>query len=257
MTATAPPTRREVLRLFLNERRDPDPYYRRLADLTIARLGVELAGARVLDLGSGTGWDAAAIHARGATVVAADLDRVCAALAARHGLAAVCADGAHLPFRAGTFDGVYSSNMLEHVPSVPILLEELARIIRPGGWAWMSFTNWYSPWGGHNITPLHLLGPTIGPRVYERLFGPPPKNVPGVGLFPIHIGQVLRAVETNGSFVREQMMPRYYPSQRWIVRVPGLRELATWNCVLVLRRRVDAVPTVQPTMTAVAGIARP
>jgi arabinofuranan 3-O-arabinosyltransferase len=30
--------------------------------------------------------------------------------------------------------------------------------------------------------------------------------------------------------------PRYYPSQRWIVRVPGLREVAMWNCVLILER---------------------
>ena len=30
--------------------------------------------------------------------------------------------------------------------------------------------------------------------------------------------------------------PRYYPSQRWLLKVPGLREVATWNCLLLLER---------------------
>jgi hypothetical protein len=31
-------------------------------------------------------------------------------------------------------------------------------------------------------------------------------------------------------------VPRYYPSQWWILKVPGLREFVTWNCLLVLER---------------------
>ena len=31
-------------------------------------------------------------------------------------------------------------------------------------------------------------------------------------------------------------LPRYYPSQRWIMKVPGLREVAAWNCVLVVEK---------------------
>jgi hypothetical protein len=34
--------------------------------------------------------------------------------------------------------------------------------------------------------------------------------------------------------------PRYYPSQRWLLKVPGLREVATWNCLLVLKRMAAA-----------------
>ena len=32
--------------------------------------------------------------------------------------------------------------------------------------------------------------------------------------------------------------PRYHPSwATWVVRLPGLREIVTWNLLLVLRRR--------------------
>jgi hypothetical protein len=33
-------------------------------------------------------------------------------------------------------------------------------------------------------------------------------------------------------------LPRYYPDwMRWLIEVPAVRELATWNLLLVLRRR--------------------
>jgi hypothetical protein len=34
------------------------------------------------------------------------------------------------------------------------------------------------------------------------------------------------------------ILPRYHPSwARWVARTPGLREVASWNVVLVLRVR--------------------
>jgi hypothetical protein len=35
-----------------------------------------------------------------------------------------------------------------------------------------------------------------------------------------------------------EVFPRYHPRwARWVVRVPGLREVAAWNVVIVLRVR--------------------
>ena len=39
-------------------------------------------------------------------------------------------------------------------------------------------------------------------------------------------------------------LPHYYPRwMRWVVLVPGLREVATWNLLLVMRRRSDGSPS--------------
>ena len=38
------------------------------------------------------------------------------------------------------------------------LIEEMIRVTRPGGLVYLSFTNWYSPWGGHEMSPWHYLG---------------------------------------------------------------------------------------------------
>jgi len=31
--------------------------------------------------------------------------------------------------------------------------------------------------------------------------------------------------------------PRYWPSLRILARIPGVREVAMWNCVILMRRR--------------------
>lgn len=231
-------SKRELFRLAMTERSDPDPFYEKLAARTIAELDVDPAGARVLDLGCGTGHNSAALRAAGAEVVALDLDPALAAMShAKHdGLPATAGDATALPFADGAFDGLFCSNVLEHVPSVPLMLDEVARVLRPGGWAWISWTNWWSPWGGHNITPLHLLGPSLGPKVWNRLFGVPPKNVPGEGLFPTYVGETLERIDAMSDLTMLDARPRYYPSQRWILRVPGFREVATWNCAMTLER---------------------
>jgi hypothetical protein len=101
----------------------------------------------------------------------------------------------------------------------------------------VSWTNWYSPWGGHAIAPFHYLGPRRGEVAYRRVLGEPRgPNLPFVNLWVTHIGSMLQVVRSRPGLTLIDAHPRYYPSQRWILRVPGLREVATWNCVLLLRR---------------------
>jgi hypothetical protein len=107
--------------------------------------------------------------------------------------------------------------------------------LRPGGWIYMSWTNWYSPWGGHAMAPYHFLGPSLGPRLYERFHGLPDKNRMGEGLFAVHIGSTLRLIQGLNAFEIEEVVPRYWPWAAWITKVPGLREVITWNCVIRLR----------------------
>ena len=223
----------ELLKLFLAEKRDPEPFHRHLATRTVAGLRLPVEGRLLLDLGCGSGHYAEALRAAGARVVPTDLG-LWQATDPPAGL--VISDALALCFADGSFDGVFCSNLLEHTPDPERLLAEIERVLRPGGWAWVSWCNWYSPWGGHEIVPFHYLGPRLGLKVWRRLFGEPPRNVPFETLWPSHIGKVLGMVRRRPGLRLLDARPRYYPSQRWLLKVPGLREVATWNCLLLLER---------------------
>jgi SAM-dependent methyltransferase len=173
----------------------------------------------------------------GAEVVAADHDPAMVTQAAARAPQAIVADARRTPFEDASFDGVLCSNLLEHTPEPESVIAEIERLLRPGGWAYVTWTNWLSPWGGHSIAPFHYLGPRLGLRVYRRLFGEPRAGgVPYEDVWPISIGAILRTVRERPGLALELAVPRYYPSQSWILRVPGLREVLTWNCLLLLRR---------------------
>jgi SAM-dependent methyltransferase len=111
----------------------PSRVYRLLADALVACIPDAVSGARVLDLGAGTGVASEALAPTGARVIAADV----AYGMLRHNSGsrppAVCADAAQLPFRAATFDHVVAAFVLNHVPDLVVAFAELARVVRPGG----------------------------------------------------------------------------------------------------------------------------
>ncbi|RIK08780.1 MAG: hypothetical protein DCC49_08470 [Acidobacteria bacterium] len=234
---------RHLYGLFKRERDEPEPFYRYLASETLQwlnREGIEIAGNDLLDIGSGPGYYSAAFSAAGATVYELEFDHEELSERARQSTRTellTIGDAGRLPFADESFDAVFSSNMLEHVPAGPAqVIQEAERVMRPGGWFYLSWTNWYSPWGGHAISPYHYLGPKLGVNVYRRIHGEPPKNVPGRSLFPVHIGQVVRIVQRRTHLVMRAMVPRYYPNVSVICRIPGLRELLAWNCLILLEK---------------------
>ena len=65
----------------------------------------------------------------------------------------------------------------------------------------------------------------------------PPKNRYGESLHPISVRSALAWARQRTDVRLVDAVPRYYP--RWvrpIVAIPGLREVATWNLVLVLKK---------------------
>lgn len=110
------------------------------------RLGLQ-AGDRLLDLGCGFGRHAFEALRRGATVVACDMaypelvqvvgtaDAMRSAGEIAPGLSctSVNGDGTRLPFADSSFDRIIASEVMEHVPDDMAALDELTRVLRPGG----------------------------------------------------------------------------------------------------------------------------
>lgn len=88
-----------------------------------------LPPGRVLDLGGGTG---AANPDLGDREVVA-LDPAPEMLALNPADRRVVAYGEHLPFEDGSFDGVFSAYVFRNLTSVSETLQEIHRVLRPGG----------------------------------------------------------------------------------------------------------------------------
>ena len=231
---------RTLWRLFRNEREEPAPFYTLLAEEAaddLERRHGPLAGKTVVDLGCGPGWYTEAMRRRGAHVIPVDSDPSETEYAGEPPAGVVIADAGALPLDDASVDGAFCSNLLEHTPAADPIIREIERILRPGGWGYLSWTNWYSPHGGHAMTPYQYLGPKLGPRLYERRHGPPFKNAYGRGLWAQHIGPTIRLVRARPKLRIDRVEPRYWPQLAFVCRVPGLRELVTWNCVIRVTKR--------------------
>ncbi len=229
-----------LFRGFLHEQDDPDGFYSLLANDSAWQVNQwhPLAGARLLDVGGGPGFFADAFEGAGATYFALDADAGEMRLHGRRpGPRTVQGSGMSLPYGDSTMDITYSSNVLEHVADPWLMANEMVRVTRPGGLIFISYTLWWGPWGGHETAPFHYLGGDRAARRYHRKNGHPPKNLFGQSLFPITAAAGLawaRGCQT-AEFIAA--FPRYLPS--WaapLSRVPFLREVVSWNLVLVLRK---------------------
>lgn len=226
-----------LFRLFLREQSDPELFYSAFAADSVAMLSrvVDLRGQTVLDVGGGPGFFAKSFAAAGARYVGVELDAPTDAPAEAF---AVRGSGTALPIRTASVDVTYCSNVLEHVGDGWHLADELVRVTRPGGTVFLSFTPWLSPWGGHETAPWHYLGGAGAAERYARRHGHRPKNDYGRSLFGYRVADALGWARGRADVELVAAYPRYHPRWAWwVVAVPGLREIVTWNLALVLRKR--------------------
>ncbi len=232
---------RQLFSAFRYEQTDPARFYTLLATDSARQVAhyTPLSGRTLLDVGGGPGYFADAFRALGARYVGLDAD---AGELSLHGRdvaeGTVLGSGMDLPFLTGSVDITYSSNVLEHVPRPERMADEMVRVTKPGGVVFLSYNNWYAPNGGHETAPWHYLGGRRAAERYTRTHGHRPKNDFGSSLFKTSVTQMLRWLDRQTEVDVISVLPRYHPSwARWVVRVPVIREVGTWNLLLVMRKR--------------------
>lgn len=89
------------------------------------------AGARLLEIGAGPGYQSQRLQGDGFDVSAIDLRT--SNYSDSRVFNVVEYDGRNIPFAADVFDVVFSSSVLEHVTDLPALQNEIHRVLKPGG----------------------------------------------------------------------------------------------------------------------------
>lgn len=201
-------------------------------DRWVARMAASVpAGARVLDVGAGEaryrslfehceyktqdfgqyGGNTSGLLAEGWHY--APLDYVC--------------DAADIPVPDASFDVVLCTEVLEHVPEPIRVVREIARILRPGGRAFVS-----APLGsGLHQEPYHFYG-GFTPHFYRKFFTEAGCNIvsiePNGRFFRLLLQENNRAAHPTG---RYRIFPRWHPA-RWFFRMLRSEIVAHWLVML-------------------------
>ncbi len=104
----------------------------RLREYELSLIVPHLVGqGRILEIGGGSGIQAKRLSEAGCDIVSVDVrdsgyvdDRV---------FPVIDYDGRRLPFANDSFDIIFSSNVLEHIPHLDEFQVEIKRVLRPGG----------------------------------------------------------------------------------------------------------------------------
>ena len=145
------------------------------------RFGV-LPGERVLDMGCGAGRHAFELYRRGADVVAldqntSDLAEVAVmfeAMAAEgqvptgSSAATVEGDALALPFDDGEFDRIIAAEILEHIPDDRTAMEELFRVLKPGGVLAVTVPRWFAEKVNWALSDAYHEGEGGHVRIYKE-----------------------------------------------------------------------------------------
>src|SRR6267143_1095165 len=107
---------------------------------------------RALDLGCGHGIFGAELIRQGCQVTFADEDNFLPAELRGISFRQVNIDRDPLD-DLGQYDLVICSNVLEHLANPRRLIEGIGKIVTIEGHFYLSWTNWLSPWGGHEFSP--------------------------------------------------------------------------------------------------------
>ena len=137
--------------------------------------GLDPKTARALDIGCSTGILTRHYAEFLGQVVGIDIDEGAVAWARKNRAAANVryrvGDSMNLPFLTAEFDLVTCTHIYEHVPDARQLLDEIFRVLRPGGLCYFAAENRLRLWEGHYNLPLLSLLPKPFGHLYVRLAG--------------------------------------------------------------------------------------
>ena len=257
---------REFLYYARRRKRSSDDYFafqRYQGRLILNGLQKHISFARplqVLDIGSGIGgYVYEIVHRTGAAVVSLDknplnvaierykelsqckkkmrlpLKRRANVIFNSERIAVVEGDITDAPFNDESFDVIIASSVIEHVPNQRELVRECRRLLKRDGIFYLSFPPYYSPVGGHSISPLHYIPGSFPLRLYERLHPTDHESFKFYGLVKTTIRSVLRLVRDDFRVI--EMKPRVFEFLRPLVHIPVIRELCIHHIEFLLRKK--------------------
>jgi SAM-dependent methyltransferase len=141
----------------------------------LRREGIDPRETRLLDIGCSTGILTRHYAEFFGKVVGIDIDDGAVGWArqnrATDNVAYRIGDSMDVPFLAGEFDLVTCTHIYEHVPDAQRMLDEIHRVLRPGGFCFFAAENRLRVWDGHYDLPFVTVLPRPLANFYVRVTG--------------------------------------------------------------------------------------
>ena len=141
----------------------------------LRQAGVDPRETRLLDIGCSTGILTRHYAEFFGNVVGIDIDDGAVEWArknrAAENLAYRIGDSMDVPFPSGDFDLVTCTHIYEHVPDAQRMLDEIFRVLRPGGFCFFAAENRLRVWDGHYNLPFVTVLPRPLANLYVRVTG--------------------------------------------------------------------------------------
>jgi SAM-dependent methyltransferase len=112
--------------------------------------------SRVLDLGSASGGNTISVRGQGFDVTSLEYSSFGIAIQKRKGLQPIQGDARKLPFPNSSFEIVYCLDVLEHIVEDEAVLNEIFRILVPGGRVLCSVPEDPNLWSAHDESVDHV-----------------------------------------------------------------------------------------------------
>lgn len=129
----------------------------------VASIARQFSACKILEVGCGYGIASTHLLQLGLNVFATDLIDIRTEEVRKSGLRFLPGDACQcLPFPKASFDLVFSINSFEHFDMPEAALDEMLRVVKPGGLIYQTFDPlYYSPWGLHANRRLGMPYPQL------------------------------------------------------------------------------------------------
>ncbi len=234
----------EFLQLSMKRKDSVDNYFefqRFQAKLLIKDLENDIHQAkRILDIGSGIGGYIFELSEQFPEKIIISLDKNPLEYAVKKtknikNIKTIKGDGTIIPFKDDAFDIVLASSLIEHVTDQEAMINEVRRILKDNGFFYVSFPPFYSPVGGHSISPLHYLPGNMPFYLYSKLYKQKFTSFKNYGLVKTTIKSVKRLVSNKFDIL--DIKPRIFDFVKPLLKIPVINEVVCHHVEFFLRKK--------------------